>query len=30
MDGVDATEDLIVFLKTYEEAKCDDCKFNWV
>lgn len=30
MEGVDATEDLIVFLKTYEEAKCDNCQFTWV
>lgn len=30
MEGIDATEELIVFLKTYEEAKCTSCQFNWV
>lgn len=31
-DSQDSTDDLIVFLKTYEEAKCDvkPCTFTWV
>lgn len=32
MDQVDQEQDLVVFLKTYEEAVCeiDPCKFQWV
>ena len=32
LNNKDKTEDLVVFLKTYEEAKCDGtiCSFTWV
>ena len=32
MEEVEGTDDFIVFLKTYEEAKCDvnPCTFQWI